>query len=102
MSSPDNSDIDESLTLDQRHTSQYAYPLKSNPDWADLTPIQQSDNNLQIVTIQYNKRYDECLCYLRAVIQLNEQSIRVLYLTKQVIEQDSAHYTAWYYRRLSE
>ena len=36
-----------------------------------------------------------------AVIELNELLLRVLYLTRQVIEQNSAHYTAWYYRRVT-
>lgn len=95
MSSPDNSDIestDESL---------YSYPLKSNSLWSDIIPIPQADNHLHVVTIQYSHKYDELSSYLRAVMNCNEHTMRVLYLTKQLIDINSSHYTAWYYRRIT-
>ena len=37
--------------------------------------------------------------YFRAIQRRNETSVRALHLTADVIEHNSANYTAWYYRR---
>ena len=52
-----------------------------------------------VVPISYSPQFTDTMNYFRAMVHANEQSIRALHITKAAIEQNSANYSAWYYRR---
>jgi protein farnesyltransferase/geranylgeranyltransferase type-1 subunit alpha len=70
----------------------------NSPQWADITPIPQSDGPNALATIAYSETYTECMSYLRAVMAANDTTLRVLDLTEDIIAQNPAHYTVWLYR----
>jgi protein farnesyltransferase/geranylgeranyltransferase type-1 subunit alpha len=73
---------------------------KSNPEWADVTPLSQDDGPHPVVQIAYSPQFVEVMDYFRAVVAAGEKSSRALKLTEDVIWLNSANYTAWFYRRL--
>lgn len=73
------------------------YPEKSQ--WKDVAPVKQNDGPHPLAVIKYPHGFEEVHDYFRAVQQRNEFSHRALRLTADVIEQNSANYTVWYYRR---
>merc|ERR1719401_958083 len=74
-------------------------PYSERPEWKDVTPIKQNDGPLPLVSIRYPPGFEEVHDYFRAVQFANEYTERALALTADVIEHNSANYTAWYYRR---
>lgn len=72
-------------------------PLRDSPVWRDITPIYDSQS-FGVVAIQYSLEHGEALAYFRALIAKQEFSQRALDLTSQLIEFNSADYTAWKYR----
>jgi len=74
-------------------------PYSQRPDWKDVTPVAQEDGPEPLVVIRYPPGFEEAHSYFRAIQQRNEYSERALTLTADVIEHNSANYTAWYYRR---
>lgn len=54
---------------------------------------------MPLAVISYTPKFTEVHDYFRAVQQRGELSERALSLTSDVIDQNSANYTAWYYRR---
>jgi len=74
-------------------------PYSERPEWKDVIPIKQNDGPLPLVQIRYPPGFEETHDYFRAVQAANEYSDRALDLTADVIEHNSANYTAWYYRR---
>lgn len=74
-------------------------PYSERPQWKDIVPVKQVDGPLPLVAIRYPPGFEETHDYFRAVQSANEYSERALRLTADVIEHNSANYTAWYYRR---
>mmetsp|Transcript_60360 Transcript_60360/g.167112 ORF Transcript_60360/g.167112 Transcript_60360/m.167112 type:complete len:338 (+) Transcript_60360:88-1101(+) len=76
-----------------------AVPYSERPEWKDVVPVPQDDGPEPLAVIRYPPGFEEAHSYFRAVQQRNEFSERALRLTADVIEHNSANYTAWYYRR---
>lgn len=74
-------------------------PYRERPEWSDVTPLPQDDGPLPLVEISYPPGFTEVHDYFRAIQQRKEYSQRALELTADVIQHNSANYTAWYYRR---
>jgi len=74
-------------------------PYSQRPDWADVTPVPQDDGPHPLARIRYPPGFEEVHDYFRAVQKKSEFSERALALTADVIQHNSANYTAWYYRR---
>eukprot|EP00927_Polykrikos_kofoidii_P038366 TRINITY_DN3270_c0_g2_i1.p1 TRINITY_DN3270_c0_g2~~TRINITY_DN3270_c0_g2_i1.p1 ORF type:complete len:336 (+),score=61.27 TRINITY_DN3270_c0_g2_i1:74-1081(+) len=74
-------------------------PYSEREDWKDVVPVPQDDGPLPLAAIRYPHGFVEVHDYFRAVQQMGEFGKRALHLTADVIEQNSANYTAWYYRR---
>lgn len=74
-------------------------PYSQRPEWQDVTPVPQVDGPEPLAVIHYPPGFEETHDYFRAIQKLNEFSERALRLTGDVIEHNSANYTAWYYRR---
>ncbi|KAJ2364218.1 CAAX geranylgeranyltransferase alpha subunit [Coemansia sp. RSA 2607] len=85
----DNSDVDEVEEV----------PLSQQPEWADVTPLEQQDGGYPLCPIAYTDSYKELMGYMRAVMAAGEISKRAYSLTSQVIEENPAHYTVWVYRK---
>jgi protein farnesyltransferase/geranylgeranyltransferase type-1 subunit alpha len=75
-------------------------PFSLRSEWVGVTPIAQDDGPKPPVPIAYSPQFVETMNYFRFVLQTDERSERSLKLTKEVIECNSANYTAWYFRRL--
>lgn len=70
-----------------------------DPAWADVTPLPTDDGGPNpLAAIAYSEEYEEISSYLRAIMAANEFSPRVLDLTEDLIDLNTAHYTAWLYR----
>ncbi|KAH8829382.1 hypothetical protein DL96DRAFT_1668849 [Flagelloscypha sp. PMI_526] len=67
-------------------------------DWADVQPLEQYEGVTPLVPIFYSEPYKDASGYLRAIVQSQEKSHRVLELTEFIIRQNPGHYTAWQYR----
>mmetsp|Transcript_141315 Transcript_141315/g.439200 ORF Transcript_141315/g.439200 Transcript_141315/m.439200 type:complete len:344 (-) Transcript_141315:98-1129(-) len=74
-------------------------PYSERPEWRDVEPVPQDDGPSPLAVIRYPPGFEEVHSYFRAIQQRNEFSQRALQLTADVIEHNSANYTAWYYRR---
>ena len=74
-------------------------PYSKREDWKDVTPVPQDDGPEPLVVIRYPPNFEEVHDYFRAIVSRNEFSQRAMELTADVIENNSANYTAWYYRR---
>ncbi|CAJ1374945.1 unnamed protein product [Effrenium voratum] len=74
-------------------------PYSKREEWKDVTPVPQKDGPHPLAVIKYPPGFEEVHGYFRAIQQRNETSLRALSLTADVIENNSANYTAWYYRR---
>jgi len=61
--------------------------------------VKQDDGPEPVAVIRYPPGFEEAHDYFRAVQQRGEFSERALELTANVMEHNSANYTAWYYRR---
>eukprot|EP01105_Mastigella_eilhardi_P015859 TRINITY_DN362_c1_g4_i2.p1 TRINITY_DN362_c1_g4~~TRINITY_DN362_c1_g4_i2.p1 ORF type:complete len:326 (+),score=124.24 TRINITY_DN362_c1_g4_i2:303-1280(+) len=76
-------------------------PYKERPEWADVSPVPIRDATFSpICSIAYTPKFKEVMGYFNAVLLKDERSERALALTADVIDLNSANYTAWYYRRL--
>lgn len=51
-----------------------------------------------MAAINYSDEYEEVSSYMRAIMAANEYSDRALELTEDLIDMNTAHYTAWLYR----
>lgn len=70
-----------------------------DPAWADIVPLPTDEGGpYPLAAIAYSDEYEEVSSYLRAVMAANEFSDRVLQLTEDLIDMNTAHYTAWLYR----
>merc|ERR1719336_2920448 len=74
-------------------------PYSQRDEWVDVEPIPQDDGPKPLAVIRYPPGFEEVHSYFRAIQKRNEFSERALRLTADVIEHNSANYTAWYYRR---
>lgn len=74
-------------------------PYSQREEWKDVTPVPQNDGPQPLAVIRYPPGFEEVHGYFRAIQQRNEFSERALGITGDVIEHNSANYTAWYYRR---
>ncbi|CAK0822005.1 unnamed protein product [Prorocentrum cordatum] len=74
-------------------------PRPERPEWQDVTPLPQVDGPEPLAVIRYPPGFVETHDYFRAIQAKEEYSHRALELTADVIEHNSANYTAWYYRR---
>ena len=77
----------------------YKSILKS-ADWQDLTPLPSPEDGEVLVSIAYSAEFRHAFELFRAVLKKGEKSKRVLDLTLELININSANYTVWYYRRL--
>lgn len=73
--------------------------LSQDPNWADVTPMPQLEEKITVVNIDTTDRFKETMGYFRAIMAKKELSRRAFDLTEQVIDLNSANYTAWHYRR---
>mmetsp|Transcript_8205 Transcript_8205/g.9699 ORF Transcript_8205/g.9699 Transcript_8205/m.9699 type:complete len:327 (-) Transcript_8205:44-1024(-) len=71
----------------------------SGPIWQDLSPIPVPESDTSAVHIYLSKEFEEIMGYFRAILVKDEKSPRALALTKIVIENNAANYTAWFFRR---
>lgn len=70
-----------------------------DPAWADVVPLPTDEGGPHpLAAIAYSDDYEEVSSYMRAVMAANEYSERVLDLTEDLIDMNTAHYTAWLYR----
>mmetsp|Transcript_85653 Transcript_85653/g.277429 ORF Transcript_85653/g.277429 Transcript_85653/m.277429 type:complete len:339 (-) Transcript_85653:179-1195(-) len=74
-------------------------PYSQRPEWSDVEPVPQDDGPEPLAVIRYPPGFEEAHDYFRAIQKRNEFSERALQLTADVIDHNSANYTAWYYRR---
>ncbi|GMT25298.1 hypothetical protein PFISCL1PPCAC_16595, partial [Pristionchus fissidentatus] len=72
---------------------------KDNAEWSDVTPIYESAEERAAVRIKYDEEFRDCFGYLRAILQTNEKSERVMRLLDTCIQKNAANYTLWQYRR---
>eukprot|EP01080_Neovahlkampfia_damariscottae_P006379 gene6379-10386_t len=73
--------------------------FKEREEWKDVVPIPQDEGENPVVPINYSSDFKEVFDYFRAVYMKQEISERALLLTEEAIEQNSANYTVWQYRR---
>ena len=71
---------------------------RTDPAWADVTPIAQDDGEDPVVSINYSPQFVETMDYFRAIVAADERSERALQLCADAIALNAANYTAWYYR----
>ena len=67
--------------------------------WRDIEPIYHHENDLTCVRIFYEPGFDTIMAYFRALMTIQEYSVRALDLTDFVIQGNPANYSAWIYRR---
>ena len=60
---------------------------------------QDSETN-DVVRIAYTETFREVYDYFRAILKLNEKSMRAFELSKDAALLNPANYTVWYYRRI--
>jgi len=68
-------------------------------EWADVTPIFNSEVEDSVVPINYSQHFKEVFAYLRAALQKDERSERAFALTTDAADLNPANYTVWQYRR---
>lgn len=70
-----------------------------DPAWADVVPLPTDEGGPNpLAAIAYSEEYEEVSSYLRAIMAASEYSERALTLTEDLIDLNTAHYTAWLYR----
>lgn len=70
-----------------------------DPVWADVVPLPTDEGGPHpLAAINYSDEYEEVSSYMRAIMAANEYSDRALELTEDLIDMNTAHYTAWLYR----
>ncbi|KAL9926882.1 farnesyl transferase alpha isoform 1-T3 [Glossina fuscipes fuscipes] len=75
-------------------------PYSERNEWADVTPIQQDDDDKNpVVAISYSAKFREVYDYFRAILAHKEKSPRALELTTDALRLNPANYTVWQYRR---
>ncbi|KAL0577192.1 CAAX geranylgeranyltransferase alpha subunit [Marasmius crinis-equi] len=67
-------------------------------EWADVTPLEQHENEQPLAPIQYTVEYKDATDYFRGIVKIGEKSERVLELTRNIIDMNPAHYSVWQYR----
>jgi len=87
------------MPRDDHEGMQMQLPYSQRPEWQDVMPVPQDDGPEPLAVISYPPGFVEVHDYFRAIQQKGELTLRALWLTADVIEQNSANYTAWYYRR---
>lgn len=70
----------------------------NRPEWADITPIEQHENDQPLAPIHYTAEYKDATDYFRGIVKIGEKSERVLELTQNIITLNPAHYSVWQYR----
>ncbi len=60
--------------------------------WADITPIDEFSNQVNILQVDYSDKLREINDYFRAILLKNEISLRAYELTKEVIEVNEYYY----------
>uniref|UniRef100_A0A1I8AZI4 Protein farnesyltransferase/geranylgeranyltransferase type-1 subunit alpha n=1 Tax=Meloidogyne hapla TaxID=6305 RepID=A0A1I8AZI4_MELHA len=68
-------------------------------DWNDVVPVYNTSEENCAVKIATSEEFDDAFAYLRAVMNADELSERVLELTKTCISLNAANYSVWNYRR---
>ncbi|ESK86396.1 farnesyltransferase geranylgeranyltransferase type i alpha subunit [Moniliophthora roreri MCA 2997] len=67
-------------------------------EWADITPLEQYENDQPLAPIHYTVEYKDATDYFRGIVKIGERSQRVLELTKAIIDMNPGHYSVWQYR----
>lgn len=74
--------------------------FSKTPEWSDVALIPQTDTvDDSVARIAYSPSYVETTSALRGISAIGELSARALELTKAIVLENPAHYTAWSYRR---
>ncbi|KZT69178.1 protein prenylyltransferase [Daedalea quercina L-15889] len=68
------------------------------PEWSDVVPVPQYQGVDALAPINYSAEYQDATDYFRGIIRMGETSPRVLKLTRDIINMNPAHYSAWQYR----
>jgi len=74
--------------------------FKDRGEWKDISAVFQDDGENPICVIAYTDEFKDVMNYFRAILQKDERSQRAFDLTSEVLEQNAANYTAWYFRRV--
>uniref|UniRef100_A0AC34Q066 Protein farnesyltransferase/geranylgeranyltransferase type-1 subunit alpha n=1 Tax=Panagrolaimus sp. JU765 TaxID=591449 RepID=A0AC34Q066_9BILA len=72
---------------------------KDRPDFADVTPIYNSEAENSVVPIALRTDFVDAFAYLRALMNAKEISERAFELTTTCARMNPANYSVWEYRR---
>ncbi|ANZ73998.1 BA75_01666T0 [Komagataella pastoris] len=67
-------------------------------EWNDITPIDIAETTAPLCHILYTEEFKKVMGYAKALMARKEYSERAYFITDEVINIASAHYTVWKYR----
>lgn len=73
-------------------------PFEQRPEWQGFSVRLGPAQSTPVVEISYSDQDAETLAYFYTVLEDGEKSLRALQLTKEVIDLNSANYSAWEWR----
>lgn len=63
--------------------------------WDDIDPLPQDDGPNPVAQIAYAEDFVKSMDLFRAVLFKGEHSLRVLHLTKELLQLNASNYTVW-------